>query len=101
MAHTPGPWKQFPPGTIVGHSGQAVIKREGDFDWVASVQIANSPNWEANARLIAAAPLMLEALEAIELGLDYGGELLTSVNPERMVALVTAQEAIRAAKGEA
>ena len=91
MAATPGPWKQFPPGTIVGHSGQAVIKQEDAFDWVASaVQIANSPNWEANARLIAAAPELLAVLEEYMASSMHSGSLLLRI-----------EAVIKQAKGEA
>lgn len=59
VAHTPGPWKLYPPGSIIGHSKQAVVKQPGAFDWIASVQCSNVPNWEDNAVLIAAAPELL------------------------------------------
>ena len=63
--YTPGPWEKFPPGTIVANPDQCVIKRREDFDWIASVQISNIPNWRANARLIAAAPELLEAAKDV------------------------------------
>jgi len=61
--HTPGPWKMKPPGTIVAHSDKCVVKHPASFDWVATVQVSNVPQWEANGRLIAAAPDLLAAVE--------------------------------------
>ena len=64
--HTRGPWKVFPPGKIVGHSDRCVIKRDDAFDWVASVQLSNMPNWQENAELIASAPDMADKIERLE-----------------------------------
>ena len=48
-AATPGPWEQK-------HGRpQAIIPSWASFDWVASVQVSNVPEWEANAAYIAAA----------------------------------------------
>jgi len=53
MPHTPGPWR---------------ISKDGDFleapngDPIADLRYLHLPNNEANARLIAAAPELLEAL---------------------------------------
>jgi hypothetical protein len=55
-AYTDGPWRV---------RGPQIIPDRASFDWVASVQVSNCPNWEANARLIAAAPELLEALESM------------------------------------
>ena len=52
VSHTPGPWESSAPGT------QAIHYRGQD---VATVHCGNKA-WKANARLIAAAPEMLEAL---------------------------------------
>jgi len=54
--HTPGPWRA---------KGHCIETEEYSFNWVASVQTSNVPEWEANARLIAAAPELLEALQAV------------------------------------
>ena len=81
--HTPEPWEFFD-GTITGHSKQKVIKRRDDFDWVATVQVSNTPEWKANGERIVACvnalqgqdparvkaklalwPKMIEALDAL------------------------------------
>jgi len=54
--HTPGPWRA---------KGHCIETEEYSFNWVASVQTSNVPEWEANARLIAAAPELLDALQSI------------------------------------
>lgn len=51
MSHTPGPWHIAGKGTI----------RAGD-GWIANIHWRNR---EANARLVASAPDLLEALEAM------------------------------------
>ena len=62
----------------IGHSDKQIIKNENHFDWVATVQVSNVPEWEANAQLIAAAPELLEALQQsqkflVELGTQESG----------------------------
>ncbi len=57
MEHTPGPWRELAPGVIAGAT---------DPGWgaIANVPHANSePESAANAKLIAAAPALLEALK--------------------------------------
>ncbi len=61
--YTPGPWVIKPPGSVIGHSSACVVKRETAFDWVATVQVSNTPEWRANAQLIVAAPELLDALQ--------------------------------------
>jgi hypothetical protein len=58
MAHTPGPWKNLKSGD----AGDYEIRTSGNYPlaWVNHSQIHDTP---ANARLIAAAPQMLEACE--------------------------------------
>ena len=58
MTHTPGPWYVLS-GTII---------RSKDRGFIASTPAANIPTFEedrANARLIAAAPDLLEALKLV------------------------------------
>jgi hypothetical protein len=61
-AHTPGPWKHEGQGDITG------IENDGDIQGavdVCSVYLRTLPGrHEANARLIAAAPDLLDALQA-------------------------------------
>jgi len=89
--HTPGPWSIEPHGKgFVLYSGRD-NQRHGmnlvyltEPDW----------NWEANARLIAAAPRMLEALERVT-------ELLLATRPEHMEILNAVNLALQKATGEA
>lgn len=57
--HTPGPWHA---GTMSGDV--FAIKKRGTIP-VCAVPEDGSPNWEADARLIAAAPELLLALNRI------------------------------------
>lgn len=66
LTHTPGPW------LLNGHNLSSIIRCTvpkghpdakhicGDYEQIAS---AHGDNWQANARLIAAAPDLLEALK--------------------------------------
>lgn len=61
MPHTPGPWKQsMVDETLVQSPGRDVAQALGDYD-----RDDDWPEMEANARLISAAPDLLDALEAI------------------------------------
>lgn len=64
--HTPGPWVAEP----VGGKGSWVKGSTGE--WAALACGDTSESAEANARLIAAAPDMLEALNAIQ-RLEFAG----------------------------
>ncbi|MAG24671.1 hypothetical protein CMI47_03740 [Candidatus Pacearchaeota archaeon] len=67
--HTPGPWGWgVNPRPNPDHSNHLVVRPAGEFphgEWVADVGRLYDPQAEANARLIAGAPLMLEALRRI------------------------------------
>lgn len=66
MKHTPGPWKAVRPGEFCDHWE---IVSDDEFAWniaCAWKNIVDDPDGEANARLIAAAPELLAALESIE-----------------------------------
>ena len=52
---TAGPWIVKAPGSVIGHQGKCVVTNDDHFDWVATVQVSNVPEWEANANLIAEA----------------------------------------------
>lgn len=58
--HTPGPWEVR--RAMIGHTGRVAVAAGGCFDWVCSMQTSNCPNWQADARLIAAAPTQHTAL---------------------------------------
>jgi hypothetical protein len=60
--HTPGPWHI---GVRTFHAGRDVYGPKGEPVAVADDAITATPEAEANARLIAAAPDLLAALQAI------------------------------------
>ena len=86
--HTPGPW--YHEGTP-----QPVIASESDPKGrdIALVRLWDGDEAEANAHLIAAAPEMLEALEAVVANCGH-------LNWEQEKALIDARAAIAKAKGE-
>ena len=66
MAHTPGPWIAVSSGNANNENQHAIQANDGT--WIAET-INHRPKWhsqKANARLIAAAPDMLEALKNLE-----------------------------------
>ncbi len=104
MAHTPGPWLSHPRSDGI----TAVYKwtAETANDLVASMS-PTQPEAEANARLIAAAPEMLEALEEAQYALGCARDSAAALNGEtcsdaryfaEQKAIV--MHAIRKAKGE-
>ncbi|MET0529222.1 MAG: hypothetical protein ABW003_12965 [Microvirga sp.] len=70
--HTPGPWRAFANGGDDTDPRKLIICAKGGFDddWHMIAQadygFPNDGDPEANARLIAAAPEMLEVLRAIQ-----------------------------------
>ena len=84
--HTPGPWK-IDMDCIVTYDGAREI---------AAVNPDYNPNFMADKRLIAAAPMLLEALETLMVSLEWAEKhQRTTYN-----GYETAKAAIRAAKGE-
>lgn len=67
--HTPGPWAYIGNGDIVARSEKYC---GGEKD-IASVFMTTNDEDEANARLIAAAPDLLKALNEIVSQIDQGG----------------------------
>ena len=67
--HTPGPWQVFGrmTGRVVSENGPGMVEicETGDFRDAELVPF-NAARWNADARLIAAAPDMLEALQAAQ-----------------------------------
>ena len=88
--HTPGPWQTFPalsnpPSIVIGP-----VER-GDLGFVAQTVGGND---EANARLIAAAPELLEALRdlIIACNMSPGQELTVSLAIENANAAIAKAE---------
>jgi hypothetical protein len=87
--HTPGPWKWDNHGDLRGKDRNAVINPELRRDVLSAV------NYEEDARLIAAAPDLLAALERIE-DLDWSHD---SAESAMVKVQVEAAAAIAKAKG--
>ena len=89
--HTPGPWLA---------DGASVYEERDDFSVICNFWSSSLPEWEANARLIAAAPDLLEALE--QLVIEYDDVELANAEPSSLTAAFNAaRAAIAKAKGEA
>ena len=87
--HTPGPWKAH----AYTDSGNVYIK-EGNQGFAIAQMLDTYPDqMQANARLMAAAPALLEALDWIVYEIVEGCE-------DKDAILRVAQEAIAKAKGE-
>ena len=103
--HTPGPWEFGPNHSSTGLAGQLVVRPAGEFphgEWVADVGSMYDDHREANARLIAAAPDLLKALEKIiemnrQWALDQYGD---ATKAENMDCVRVARAAITKATGE-
>lgn len=92
MKHTPGPWKHD--GEII-YSGNYTLNN-GWTNHATIAKVEDRANWEANARLIAAAPDLLDALKKIS------KELSTSNDRMKMIETIEAltNSAIAKAGGE-
>lgn len=103
IAHTPGPWN-FRRVNNVDHY-RCVPTDAQDRELLKAVPIDRIAEVEANARLIAAAPAMLDALKGCERVTKAWLEDMKDyplVNPEKAAAtmeLIRIQEAIRLAEG--
>lgn len=71
---TPGPWVRA--NALGLYADGPAIKNAEDFDWVATVQVSNAPNWRENARLIALAP------DAVRLLVDMAAHMAEDVCAE-------------------
>lgn len=91
--HTPGPWINIGNGDIVARSDNYC---GGEKD-IASVFLTRNDEDEANARLIAAAPDLLEALKLYVLQDNFATDYGYGVGGE---AKATAEAAIAKATGE-
>jgi len=95
--HTPGPWFVVPYGD---HSDYVVCSdTKGDFRICFMATPGTQSTWHgifANARLIATAPQLLEALENLTANLEHAFPALANLEP-----LKSARAAIAKAKGSA
>ena len=92
-SHTPGPWFY----DFAGDAAAVIVDREGDHvvDLVASSYTTAQSALPGNARLIAAAPSLLDALRW---ALD---QLDDDLDPDHQAALAAARATLAAATGEA
>jgi hypothetical protein len=88
--HTPGPWVVDRSRNIVAHSPVGAVFLADVYSGGPGIATAN-----ANARLIAAAPDLLAALESLTDVAEHDGECLSEGH------ITTARAAIARAKGEA
>ncbi len=99
MEHTKGPWRELAPGVI------AAVHRDPGWGAIAKVAQADTePEAQANARLIASAPTLLEALgwaiRELENAANSRQEKLADwVNRLDFSELERARDAIEAARG--
>ena len=84
--HTPGPWWAGPVGNIEGQPRTQIMSARG---WTADVIAGDNAEAEANARLIAAAPAMLEALREVGRAMFTDGYAVMQLSRET-AALVEA-----------
>ena len=90
--HTQGEWKVNAFWAVVDENDYGIAQIHG---------IVNEKNWEANAKLIAAAPDLLEALESVALDLFYQIESTHGEKTANKYPSITqAKKAIKKAKGE-
>lgn len=69
QSHTPGPWSAHK--TIEAHDGMPECWQiDAQHDAVCTTQFCYAPNTAANARLIAAAPELLEALKRLSVQMN-------------------------------
>ena len=92
--HTPGPWTVSPLGSVVDKRACRVATPE-------QMPGINAEEQAANARLIAAAPEMIAALEAIARGsiVDTGSNQLGCVRLDMQAMQAIARSVIAKAKG--
>lgn len=79
--HTPGPWRLCYDGQIDGPDGKRICA----FDW-DSYKEFNASNNAANARLIAAAPELLELLKGVA-AIAHSGGLAGMSESEALAAI--------------
>ena len=98
--HTPGPWAANDDGLVLGN----LDNYEGEAPLVCTCGGADDFNMEpdlhlANARLIASAPEMLEALRAMVARAPFIDQSVTEDGLANCEALLKARRAIRHAEG--
>lgn len=85
--HTPGPWRPKN-GTVLANSYEGTHCSDADIAGYGAPLVCESIRTDANARLIAAAPDLLEALKAM---LDYYGSHTARVECQDMARAAIAK----------
>lgn len=86
MNHTPGPWEVLPTNA----KSYVIAGDDGTYD-VAIVRDIGKHNNAANARLIAAAPELLQALKALTFASRHDVSMMTELWAEACVAVNKAE----------
>ncbi len=100
--HTPGPWRHFP--FEFGNDENEFVVGHGQYQTIAHVRMGSDDidgNALANARLISAAPEMLEALDALAQQAVEMRDRLETVFDAENDAIKSAFAAIAKARGTA
>lgn len=97
--HTPGPWKVVPSNNIqtVGGEQLAIVSGRqtvGAGPGAEAKREANGRRDEANARLMASAPVLLEAIESVNLILEKLITTPSMTSLQRSLALLRAHDAL-------
>lgn len=102
IKHTPGPWSAHK--TIDAHDGHPECWQiDAEYDAVCTTQFCYAPDTAANARLIAAAPEMKEALESAlwTLSVVDGSDLCGGARDLLAMLVSEVESALAKANGEA
>ena len=92
IEHTPGPWHSFAGAVYIGEpTAPVIIARSCHPDRDGSATIADGHERLANCDLIAAAPELLEALEALLAHLEGSGIDLNDCADECQAAIAKAR----------
>lgn len=102
-AHTPGPWRLGSPGIGVGVQGAdgtwVVTNVGGTGGYTLRPDGTHDDSGEANARLIAASPDLLEALRALLEAVEWSSTAMPDAMP--LGAWLTASDRMKATLGGA
>ena len=101
--HTPRPWVRVADSIKSRTADCVVVRLPAQTDRVGDESPEQIERWDADARLIAAAPELLEAIEAAIASGMVGGDMITSgpVTPTPQgEAAVMLRAALAKAKGE-
>lgn len=88
--HTPGPWK-------MGEDGEVLTDSPNEF--LVAMSNIHRPQYEANARLIAAAPELLEALKDAKETLENAGDEQRRILDARWDAIDILNDVLSRAEG--